>query len=489
MTNSERLHRGEITLSSSTSTSPGSQDMPPAAMPPIPASTVREDDSETYIISDGVKVVERYFTLPLDYACPEGPKIRVFARNMMSAEKAKTAEEQAELPYLVYLQGGPGFECDMGSVSGVAAEIHKHGYQTLWLDQRGTGLSTPLSAEVLEGKNDAEIANYCKHFRADNIVRDCEAIREILLGHKEDLEERKWTIMGQSFGGFCSFTYLSFYPDSLKEVFITGGIAPLLLDDPVGNYEATSKRVVERNKIYYEKYPQDIKRVRVILRYLETNTVTLPNGGRLSVKRFQMLGIGFGMKGGIDDVHQLVLRATNDLEVHGKLTYNLLNRVQESHSFDQNPIYCILHEPIYCSGKPAKWAASRVLASKPQFLWTEIKDQNDEPVYFTGEMILPEMLDDFVNLRPLKGAAQLLADFEDWPALYDRERLAKNTVKVTAATYYSDMYVPFDLAQDVVEAVPNIEQWITNQHFHSALRNDTKGVIDTLFRLSKRERD
>ena len=44
------------------------------------------------------------------------------------------------------------------------------------------------------------------------------------------------------------------------------------------------------------------------------------------------------------------------------------------------------------------------------------------------------MLDDFVNLRPLKGAAHLLAEKADWPALYDRERLSKNKVKVTSAT-------------------------------------------------------
>ena len=123
--------------------------------------------------------------------------------------------------------------------------------------------------------------------------------------------------------------------------------------------------------------------MREILRYLEANDITLPSGGRLSVQRFQALGIAFGAKSQsrvevrtlweISDVSQmastpsivrelrcdlaipsmaaeLVLRATNDLEVHGKLTYHLLSRVEAGHSFDQNPIYFILHEPIYCSG-------------------------------------------------------------------------------------------------------------------------------------------
>ncbi|KAL1746303.1 Alpha/Beta hydrolase protein [Schizophyllum fasciatum] len=458
-------------------------------MPPASFSPLRDEEAESYTMTDGLKVIERYFNVPLNYANPEGPKIRVFARNMLTIDSGKTLENQAALPYIVYLQGGPGFECDLLAVSEMAAERALISSQTLWVDQRGTGLSTPLSAEVLEGKSDAEVAEYCTHFRADNIVRDCEAIRQALIGDKEDPEQRKWTILGQSFGGFCAFTYMSFYPESLKEVFVTGGIPPLMLDDPVGNYEATAKRVAERNRIYYEKYPQDINRVRQILRYLDANEVTLPSGGRLSVKRFQALGIAFGAKNGIDSIHQLVLRATNNFEVHGKLTYHLLSRVEQGHSFDQNPIYFILHEPIYCSGKPAQWAASRVLKNRPEFLWTEAKDKEDEPVYFTGEMIFPELLDDFVNLRPLKGAAQLLAEKADWPALYDRERLSKNKVKVTSATFFTDMYVPFELVQDVVAAVPNIEQWITNQHFHSAVRHDPKGVFDMLFKLSKRERE
>jgi hypothetical protein len=41
--------------------------------------------------------------------------------------------------------------------------------QTLWLDQRGTGLSSPINADVFKGKGDQEIAQYLKQFRADNI--------------------------------------------------------------------------------------------------------------------------------------------------------------------------------------------------------------------------------------------------------------------------------------------------------------------------------
>lgn len=46
----------------------------------------------------GVKVVERFFHLPLDYKEPDGEKIRVFARSMIPTDKAKTPEEEDKLP-------------------------------------------------------------------------------------------------------------------------------------------------------------------------------------------------------------------------------------------------------------------------------------------------------------------------------------------------------------------------------------------------------
>jgi dienelactone hydrolase len=51
-------------------------------------------------------------------------------------------------------------------------------------------------------------AEYLKHFRADNIVRDSEAVRQSLTADDPE-ENKKWSVLGQSFGGFCSVTYLS----------------------------------------------------------------------------------------------------------------------------------------------------------------------------------------------------------------------------------------------------------------------------------------
>lgn len=56
--------------------------------------------------------------------------------------------------------------------------------------------------------------------------------------------------------------------------------------------------------------------------------------------------------------------------------------------------------------------------------------------------IFPDMFDDFANLRSLKGAAEILAQYAGWGALYDEEQLAKNEVKVTAASCVSSFHFP-----------------------------------------------
>lgn len=136
--------------------------------------------------------------------------------------------------------------------------VLEKGYQMLYLDQRGTGLSTPVSAATLALEGDAfKQAEYLKLFRADSIVKDCEAIRKTLTeGYPDEL--RKWTLFGQSFGGFCILTYLSQFPQGLRECFMSGGMAPVGRSaDQV--YKATYQKVIQRNKAYYAKYPEDVE--------------------------------------------------------------------------------------------------------------------------------------------------------------------------------------------------------------------------------------
>lgn len=64
-------------------------------------STYPSDPSfvDIHLTPDGLKVIERFFTVPLDYTKPEGEKIRVFARHIIPKAKAKTPEEEKKLPF------------------------------------------------------------------------------------------------------------------------------------------------------------------------------------------------------------------------------------------------------------------------------------------------------------------------------------------------------------------------------------------------------
>lgn len=60
--------------------------------------------------------------------------------------------------------------------------------------------------------------------RADSIVRDAELVRHAIV--PQSSSGGRWSILGQSFGGFCCATYLSLAPEGLVEALITGGIPP-----------------------------------------------------------------------------------------------------------------------------------------------------------------------------------------------------------------------------------------------------------------------
>ncbi|KAL1928357.1 hypothetical protein VTP01DRAFT_2713 [Rhizomucor pusillus] len=444
--------------------------------------SVQLDDPsvETYCIP-GARVYERFFQVPLDYKNDQDDRtIQVFARHLTPLDKRVDLDK---LPFLLYLQGGPGFEVALPSSasSGWIKVALSRGYQVLLLDQRGTGLSTPISAKSLAKlETDDAKFEYLTHFRADNIVHDCELIRQELTVTAED---PKFSLIGQSFGGFCITTYLSLYPESIREAFITGGVPPLVNSpDPV--YRALYPRVLKRNKIYYEKYPRDVARVRKIHEYLSKNTVTLPNGGTLSPRRFLQLGIAFGQSGGYDQVHEFVLYAAQDLERDGELSYKSLNKLDQLQDWDTNVIYAILHEAIYCQdGQASNWSAERLRSEMPEFEWRLEHLKDDQPVYFTGEMIYPFMLDDYAELRPLKNVAERLATYEGWGKLYDEDVLKGNEVPVAGVSYFDDMYVDLDLSQRTASKIKGFQAWVTNEYAHNGVRKDGERVFTYLIKL------
>ncbi|KAL4869055.1 hypothetical protein BDV12DRAFT_196675 [Aspergillus spectabilis] len=437
-------------------------------------------DRRLHNIPGKFRVAELFFEVPLNYSQPGDRTLRLFARSVRRLIKPVDSgkdEKQPPTPWLVYLQGGPGMGCRPPQEYGWVGTALDKGYQVLFLDQRGTGLSSTITAGTLALQGSTiKQAEYLKHFRADNIVRDCEAVRRCLTTDYSE-EKRKWSIIGQSFGGFCAVTYLSMFPEGLAEAFICGGLPPLVNGpDPV--YSRTYEKVIERNKAYYAKFPEDVDRVKKITGYLKQNKVSVPSG-TLTPERIQQLGIMFGMHGGLDSVHDLILRASNDLEVFGFLSHPTLFALDSYGGLDSNIIYAILHESIYCQGEASNWSADRLRSSNPVF-----NINTDAPeILFTGEMIYKDMFDSYTELNNIKEVAEILASTTDWQPLYDEVQLAKNEVPVYAATYIDDMYVHFEHASNTAAKIKGTKQFITNVMYHNAIRSKADEVFQQLFAL------
>lgn len=91
------------------------------------------------------------------------------------------------------------------------------------------------------------------------------------------------------------------------------------------------------------------------------------------------------------------------------------------------------------------------------------------------------MLDDYPELRKLKGVGDLLAEEKDWPKLYDVEQLKKNKVPTYAAVYVDDMYVDFDLSMETARTIKGCKPFITNSMYHNAIGAKRDDVLKEVF--------
>lgn len=87
------------------------------------------------------------------------------------------------------------------------------------------------------------------------------------------------------------------------------------------------------------------------------------------------------------------------------------------------------------------------------------------------------------ELVPLRETAELLAQDSDWPDLYDEAVLAENKVPVYAVTYYDDLFVDFEYAQETAARIKGCKQYITNALYHTALGTQAEEVVKQLFAL------
>ncbi|GAA3923912.1 alpha/beta fold hydrolase [Microbacterium invictum] len=397
----------------------------------------------------GIHVREQTVTVPLDWNAPGGEQIEVFVRELVDPDRRTD-----DLPLLTYLQGGPGGANPRPvDRSGWIDEALKN-YRIVLVDQRGTGRSTPIDAQIVAERGD-DGADYLACFRADSIVRDLEHVRTTVY------EGRRWATIAQSFGGWITLAYLSHAPEALSASYVCGGI-PGIPADANEVYRRTFSRVADKTAEYYRRHPGDIDAVARIADHLAAEDVRLPDGDRLTVHRFQSLGIDFGMKPGFERMHWLI----EDAFIRpGRLSEGFLAGALARTSSAANPLFWTLQESIYGDGGngPIAWAAQRERDRRPEF------DGDRRPLLFTGEMAFPWMFDEVRLLRGFAPAVQALAERPTWSTLYDVDRLAANEVPVAAAVYFDDMYVDADLQLQTLRGLGNAQHWVTNEFEHDGI--------------------
>lgn len=399
-----------------------------------------------------LRIDRHTLTVPLNWADPtDGRTIDIHA-------SVVTREGGERLPYLVFLQGGPGNEAPRPlaapfSPPWLGAALSE--YRVVMLDQRGTGKSTPVTDEILT-QGTAAVVEYLQLLRADSIVRDAEAMRE-------HLGAPTWNTLGQSFGGFTTLAYLSTDAASLDRVFITGGLSAVGRT-PGEVYAATFDKMRTANAAYYRRFPEHREAVRRLVDLAGEERITLPSSEVLSVSRLRSLGMLLGSDHGWQTLWGILDQdpATNAFR------YDL----EAALAFDgRNPLYYVFHESSYADGHPTQWAAETV----------EPEDFRADPTLLTGEHVRRDWADTVPAFQPWREVVREIANVE-WPGLYDAKAIADSGVGGAASVYVNDLFVPYELSMETAALLPNLRLWATTEHEHSGLR--TGPVLGKLIDLA-----
>ncbi|WP_156149200.1 alpha/beta fold hydrolase [Microbacterium oxydans] len=386
-------------------------------------------------------VEEHTLTVPLVWGDPTDHRtIDVFARVV-------AREGGDALPYLVFLQGGPGHEAPRpfhSSTSPAWLDQALAHYRLVLLDQRGTGRSTPVGDADLE-RGAAAVAEYLTHLRADAIVRDCEAVRE-------HLGATTWSVLGQSFGGFTTLAYLSTDAASLDDVFITGGLSAVGRH-PDDVYALCYDKMRDASERYYRRFPEHRDTMRRLVDLADAGDIVLPDGEVVSRSRLRSVGSALGTDDGWQTLWSLLERdpASNAFR------HDLMHAMPYD---GRNPLYFAFHESSYADGHATRWSAER----------TEPSDFRDDPTLFTGEHIRREWTETVPAFQPWRDVALELAEFE-WPSIYDAKAIAASEATGAAAVYVNDVYVPYEFSIETARLMPGVQLWQTSEHEHNGLRS------------------
>lgn len=134
-------------------------------------------------------------------------------------------------PAIIFLHGGPGYNCSNFEIT-TAANLAQKGFYVIVYDRRGEGRSASLKAKFTFDESFSDIQNLYKQFGIE-----------------------KATLIGHSFGGIVATLFAEKFPDKINAVVLVG--APVALQE-------TFRTIIQSCKTIYTSKNDDLS-----LSYLE----------------------------------------------------------------------------------------------------------------------------------------------------------------------------------------------------------------------------
>ena len=333
---------------------------------------------------------------------PDGERITVFAREVADPDGR-------DRPFLVFLQGGPGFEAPRP-----AGAARRPG----WIDRALQRLPRAAARPARHRALDARSARCRADARGAGGVPDALPRRRDRPRRRADPRAssgvERWSVLGQSFGGFC-----------VAHVPLPGSRGPAR---GVHHRRAAADRPPGRRSL-----PRDVRaRARpqpALLRALSgrsrrgcassaAGSTPRTSGSRAATASPAAASARSATCWAWATAPSTCTTCSSCRPTRPPSSTTSSGRAE----FARNPLYAALHEACYADGCATRWSAERLLPGA----------YDEQPELFTGEHVFPWMFEDFSALAPLREAAEILAEHE-WPRLYDADRLRANEVPVGGA--------------------------------------------------------
>ncbi len=295
------------------------------------------------------------YWVPLDWDHPSGEEILIYFYQYSIPESISEGKKP-----VVFFNGGPGVSAQ-SSVQLLANSQNLGKNRVIFLDQRGTGCSSSFPDDL----DPSILSHKIKQFGVRSIVRDAEALRELIFG-------KSWSVAGHSFGSSIVMDYIHYAPDHVDSAYIYGNSVS---NDPVAWSLGRIQSQERITQAYYDRYPDD-KNLILKLKSMILDDDCFEDAH----KKFRLCGGSLfdaaGLYLGFTDQWETFHNNLNKLRVSAFLPRQLILPTLKSQIFDQ--IDSQFNLPAYLLGNMTSGQDTKEICTKAYKLFKDSRAKNQE---------------------------------------------------------------------------------------------------------------